>query len=461
VWPAPEDAPPSPYVGRPSARRSASSGTAASSTPAAAASRRRPSRTPGRPQEDEAIREIVAAFEQKTGKRVKLLLQPIIEIQDNAQAALAAGQPPDFLFSSYGARRFAQWAYDDRLSDLAGALGTLVDLLDADAIEASTFLDGSTGRLGLYALPMGRTSNYVHVWNSLLEQAGFTLADIPKEWEAFWSFWCDVVQPAVRRATGRDDVWGVGLPMSPIGDTHDQLTQFELAYGAPWIGRDNRVHFDDPVVRAGIIKALDAYTLIWRKGCTPPDATSWSNIDNNKAFLAQIVVMTPNQTLSIPGGLRATRPDDYRTNAATIDWPNGVDGQPLVIDGGTARAVVFKAGGHPSLVGDFVRFLIEDGWLAHWLDFAGDRYLPPMRKLVEQPFWLNPSDPHRMRAAIQIMTQPHQQTSNGVQGKEWRSGRIWGENVWGNAVHRVVAEGISPEQAVEEAIARVKEILGE
>jgi hypothetical protein len=26
---------------------------------------------------------------------------------------------------------------------------------------------------------------------------------------------------------------------------------------------------------------------------------------------------------------------------------------------------------------DFVRFLVEDGWLAHWLTFAGDRYLPP------------------------------------------------------------------------------------
>ena len=39
------------------------------------------------------------------------------------------------------------------------------------------------------------------------------------------------------------------------------------------------------------------------------------------------------------------------------------------------------------------------------------------------------------------------------------SGRIWKENVWGNAVHRVAAEGISPEQAVDEAIARIKQIL--
>jgi multiple sugar transport system substrate-binding protein len=83
-----------------------------------------------------------------------------------------------------------------------------------------------------------------------------------------------------------------------------------------------------------------------------------------------------------------------------------------------------------------------------------------MRKLVEQPFWLNPDDPHRMRAAIEIMTQP-QLLEVDVRDNEWRSGPIWDENVWCKAVHRVVADGISPEQAVDEAIARIKQILAE
>jgi multiple sugar transport system substrate-binding protein len=33
--------------------------------------------------------------------------------------------------------------------------------------------------------------------------------------------------------------------------------------------------------------------------------------------------------------------------------------------------------------------------------------------------------------------------------------------VWGKAIHRVAADGISPEQAVDDAIARIKEILSE
>jgi multiple sugar transport system substrate-binding protein len=146
----------------------------------------------------------------------------------------------------------------------------------------------------------------------------------------------------------------------------------------------------------------------------------------------------------------------------TIDWPDGVNGQPLVISGFFVRAVVFKAGRNQALAREFVRFLAGEGWLAHWLTFAGDQYVPPMRKLLDQPFWLDPSDPHRMRAAIQILTKPHQDLSSGVvRDHDWRSQRIWDENVWGNAVHRVAAEGISPEQAVDEAIARIKQILSQ
>ena len=109
-----------------------------------------------------------------------------------------------------------------------GEADQLKGLLDADLLERSTLLNGRTGQRALYALPMGRVTTHVHVWRSLLEEAGFTLADVPKEWEAFWSFWCDEVQPAVRRAMGRDDIWGIGLAMSV--DAGDTISRFNTSY---------------------------------------------------------------------------------------------------------------------------------------------------------------------------------------------------------------------------------------
>ena len=55
---------------------------------------------------------------------------------------------------------------------------------------------------------------------------------------------------------------------------------------------------------------------------------------------------------------------------------------------------------------EFVRFLVGEGWLAHYLDFSGERMLPPMPKLLEGPFWLDTSDPHRMAAVMQIASRP-------------------------------------------------------
>jgi multiple sugar transport system substrate-binding protein len=412
------------------------------------------------PQEDEAVSEIIAAYEQDTGQQVDLAFHSQAELADKIQAALEAGQPPDFAFGILISSYISEWAFDDRLVDLTDTVGFFSHLFDPEALDWWELVNEKTGQKALYALPMGRTTNHVHVWKSLLEQAGFTVEDIPKEWDAFWSFWCDQVQPAVRRATGRDDLWGVGLNMSgEASDTNTQFRQFVFAYEADYVTRDGRLVIDDPRVRGKLVKAIDSYTAIYRKGCTPPDSVTWTNIDNNKAFLAQAVVMVLNDSLSIPNSLKHERPEDYYKNTATIEWPLGPDGEAFPIKGNFQAAVVFK----DRSVGaakEFVNFLLAEGWLPHYLDFAGERMLPAMPKLRESPFWLDTSDRHRMAAVMQIASRPMHHDYATVTGN-WRYDLVWQEGVWERAVHRIAAEGISPEQAVDEAIARIKQILSE
>jgi multiple sugar transport system substrate-binding protein len=412
-------------------------------------------------QEDEALREIIAAFEQETGSQVELTFHPSDEHPDKITAALAAGRPPDFAFGALFDDFISEWVLDDRLVDLTDTVGALSNLFDPDAIAWWTFENDRTGQSALYALSVGRITVHLHVWKSLLEQAGFTLGDIPKEWDAFWSFWCDEVQPLVRRATGRNDIWGVGLAMSGAdGDTRNQLEQFMQAYEAAWVTRDGRLVIDDPEVRKRLIKAIDSYAAVYRKGCTPPDSVAWTYTDNNEQFHAGTVVMTPNNTLSIPNALKHERPEDYYENTATIEWPLGPNGNPFPIGGTFWPAAVFKDGGHTTTAKEFVRFLVAEGWLAHYLNFSGERMLPAMPKLLEQPFWLDPSDPHKMASAMQIASRPMPYDYATVSGN-LRHDLVWQEGVWAKAVHRVVTEGIAPEQAVEEAIARIKQILSE
>ena len=157
--------------------------------------------------------------------------------------------------------------------------------------------------------------------------------------------------------------------------------EFIGAYGADYVTPDGRLVIDQPEIRQALVRAIDGYTTIYRKGCTPPDSVTWGDSGNNERFLAQAVVMTPNLSLSIPNALKAA-------------------------------------------------------------------------------FWLDPSDPHRMAAAMQAASRPRAYAYRTVSG-DLRHERVWNERIWAKAVHRVVTEGISSEQAVDEAIARIKQILSE
>ena len=202
-------------------------------------------------------------------------------------AALEADQPPDFAFGTVINDYIDQWAFEDRLVDLTDAVGRFSDLFDGDALAWVVLLNQKTGQRALYALPMGRTTNHIHVWKSLLEQAGFTLDDVPKAWDAFWSFWCDQVQPAVRRATGREDVWGVGLSTCRAKPPTHRISSSSSCPPTmrDYVTQDGRLIIDDPKVRRRLIEAIDAYTTVYRKGCTPPSSIDWdSNLDNNKAI---------------------------------------------------------------------------------------------------------------------------------------------------------------------------------
>jgi multiple sugar transport system substrate-binding protein len=106
-----------------------------------------------------------------------------------------------------------------------------------------------------------------------------------------------------------------------------------------------------------------------------------------------------------------------------------------------------------------VRFLVGEGWLAHYLNFAGERMLPPMPKLLDAPFWLDPGDPHRMASVIQVSSRPLAHDFAQSLGN-WRHAMVWQKFTWAKAIHRVVTEGISPEQAVDQATGRVKQVLG-
>jgi ABC-type glycerol-3-phosphate transport system substrate-binding protein len=65
-----------------------------------------------------------------------------------------------------------------------------------------------------------------------------------------------------------------------------------------------------------------------------------------------------------------------------------------------------------------------------------------------------------MAAVMQAESRPLAHDYSAASG-DLRHEQVFNERIWAKAVHSIVTKGISPEQAVDEAIARIKQILGE
>jgi maltose-binding protein MalE len=86
------------------------------------------------PEEDAAVRETIAAFEQETGKQVEVTRLPLSELPPKIETALEAGQPPDFAFGTGMSMYHSELAIEDRLVDLTDTVGHYADLFDPDAL---------------------------------------------------------------------------------------------------------------------------------------------------------------------------------------------------------------------------------------------------------------------------------------------------------------------------------------
>ena len=409
------------------------------------------------PEEDKAIEAVINDFEQASGKDVELTLYPQQELPGKVASALEARRPPDLVYSL--PINYEQLAYDDALADLTDVIEPFKDTFFPAVLHAVLLRNGKTGQRASYGVPIGQSTAHIHVWRSLLDEAGIQLQDIPKEWEPFWAFWCDTVQPAVREATGRNDIYGVGLTMSDeSNDTGTNFRMFVNAHEADYVTRDGKLVIDDPNVQAKLVTALNELATIYRKSCTPPDSVNWNNPDNNKQFHAQRIVMTVNDTLSITNALRADRPDDYYQNTVTIQWPNGPGGKPPAIENSVYPVLVFKDAQNATAAKEFIAFLLSEGRLGGFNEASLGRVLPPMPALLETPFWQDAKDPHRTAAVKQVREGPLAYSYVAVSGNVRHAET---DPVWSAAVRRVAEEDYPADKAVDEAVAQVKEILAQ
>jgi multiple sugar transport system substrate-binding protein len=419
--------------------------------------------------EDDALFAAIRKFEEKNKNiKIDLSLYPIQDMIPKTVAALDSGNPPDLAYAdTYDFQVTAKWAYDGKLEDVTSVIDKVRNNFEPAALSTTFLYNNQAKNRAYYAYPVKQQTMHIQYWKDMLAESGYKESDIPKDWNSYWDFWCSKVQAGYRQKTGKRG-FGSGFPMGVDStDSFFSFLTFMDAYNVKLVNDSGKLLVDDPSVRAGLISAMNDYTSVYAKGCTPPSSTSWKDPDNNVAFHNKTIVMTHNATISIAAKWlddmnnttltkeqRDLGKKNYYDLIATAGFPLKPDGTKMIYRSAVKTGVIFKDAKRKDLAKQFLAFMLEEQNLTPYVEGSLGRWFPVTKAAQQRPFWK--ADPARLAVYNQFMsgTTPFEITKN------FKFTVLNNENVWAKAMNRILNEKVPTDKAVDEMIARIKEVAG-
>jgi multiple sugar transport system substrate-binding protein len=408
------------------------------------------------PEQEEALKKVVAEWEQKTENKVELLFFSEDDILQAAIDALEVDKAPDILFSERAEfTLIPQWAREGKLVDVSDVIKPLKKTYDNTAFESTYLYNEVESEYSNYTVPIMQQSIHIHYWFDLIREAGLG-EEIPENWDEFWLFWQKAQE--VLRQKGQENIYALGLPMSINStDTYIIFKQILEANNLQIVDKQGQLQIDKPAVRQKIIEILDWYTSFYKNGYVPPKAVKWSNSDNNTSFLNRKTLMTINPSMSIPGSQQEDE-EIYLNQMRTIEFPNNPNEAATTYLVSVKQPVIFTSSPNPELAKNFLSYLVKPDNLGPYIKGAKGRYFPIMPKLWKDPFWSNTKDPHISVASQQFTESQTRLLHNSINPAY---SQIDSENIWGKAMAKVLIEGLSPTAATDQAIKRIKKIFAQ
>jgi multiple sugar transport system substrate-binding protein len=406
------------------------------------------------PEEDVAIKKIVADYEKASGNKIDLGIMPFAPQRQKIISAVTSGVVPDF-FPSNPLELVALLAWDDKLVDVSNVVATQREEFTETALINVNCYDSVTKKRSFYGVPYTTVTLPNHVWRPLVEKAGFKMEDIPKTWDAYYSFFKDV-QRKLREQRVRN-VYGLGLNVTTNGnDPNFVFHYFLAAYGGQdLITKDGKLHLDDPKVKEAVIKTLTYPTTAYKEGFVPPSAINWNDADDNNAFHAKTIVMDLDGTISTEVAvLSQGKKEDY-DDIVTMGLPLSNEGKPVPSPAAAACGLIPKGAKNVEVAKDFLKYFIQPKVNNEWLKTGLGRNIPCMPSVVKnEPWWF--ADPHRKAYVEQGLLGP---TLPQLWAFNPAYAQVQNEHSFMTGWMDIIQGGMSPEAATEKAFKRVTEIF--
>ena len=409
-------------------------------------------------EEDASFRNmVVAAYEKASGNTIDYSLVPFAPLNQKVISALTSGDVPDLISVDGSDRRIVpQNAWLDKLVDMSDVVETQKSRYHPTALSATQYYNNVEKKRGTYLTPYKTSVSPIHVWNSLVEKAGYKLSDAPKTWDAFWDFFKPMQQKL--RDKGMRGVYALGFQPTTTGpnDGNYLFHAFLIAYGGKDIlTLDGKPHLDDPKVKEAVVKALTYISTAYKEGYVPPGAVSWNDADDNNAFHAKQMIIDFDGTISTEVALYHKKDEYY--DIVTMGLPLDNDGKLLPSQLAIGGGFIPKGAKNIEVAKDFAKYLIQPEVANAYLKGGLGRWLPAITELIKtEPFWLDPKDQH-----VAAYTQQGLLSPTIPQYPVYNPGyaEVEATQTWGLAAADVIREGMTPQAAAEKTLKRIEQIL--
>ena len=304
------------------------------------------------PEEDDSIKKIVADYEKASGNTIELSIMPFAPQRQKIVSAVTSGVVPDLFWNNPG-EIIALHAWDDKLVDVSDVIETQKEEYTETALTNTFCYNNVEKKRSFYGVPLTIDVLPNHIWQPLVEKAGYKIEDIPKTWDAFYDFFKEVQKKL--RAQGVRNVYGLGLNVTTNGgDPNNVFNYFLIAYGGQDIvTKDGKLHLDDPKVKEAVIKALTYPATAYKEGFVPPGAINWNDADDNNALHAKQIVMDLDGTISSEVAV-IHKEQDYK-DLVTVGLALSNEGKPVPSQAGCVSCLIPKGAKNVAVSKDFLK----------------------------------------------------------------------------------------------------------
>jgi multiple sugar transport system substrate-binding protein len=344
------------------------------------------------------------------------------------QAAVAAGNPPDFAYQS----------------NISNAQMHLLDLLE----DVTDVVDEAVNRYGAIMRGTNAAANgqFDGVWKAVPFIANTTgyfirgdkLAEIGVDPATDLVTWDQRREAALAMSDPAGEFWGWGLTPNQSGDGYGYLMLVINSFGGSYTDETGMVvTFDSPETLAAVEWLTETYMSEKYQPMLPPGILSWTDISNNEVYLAGNAGYTHNAFSVYAQAKRDENP--VFPNTVLLRAPQGPSG--MNHDGGAIGGWIniFKGAQNAELAKQLTLALLDPANFNRMSSVAGGLFMPAYENLwtdeliaadpnfaiikemvsVEKP-WIGhswPATPNAAIAALQAASIPNQMMANILSGR--------------------------------------------